>query len=413
MPDGVAAPPPAASAGPGEAALVLDRRAEMGAAPGLHAILIGVSDYTYLSAADDVAGEGLLALQKLDFAARSAAALAGKLRALDDDGRLLRRLKTVRLLAAPSPAEKDAEPALADPALIAPTRRNIRGALQAWRADVAQGQDEVALFYFAGHGIRRSLEESILLAADFLEDPETQLDNAFRLRNVYEGMAVSDERPGIGRTQFFFVDACRDKPPALDALDDTTTPKIWDTDLNGVDGRCSPIYFSTPAGGVAGGASGGTTFFMTALLWALDHGAYRRERLPGLAGAVWPIRPKSLHDGLKCVDAGSSRYELTGNIGDGILCFGKDPPRLTLRVQFDPDGAGQPPCMLELLPLAGDAIAVATAGSPCAVPEVSAGLYRLSLRAPADPSLPRTIDYCSDIEQVNVGLTMPWLHVVS
>ena len=61
--------------------LVVDRRTSV-AGPGLHAILIGVSDYTFLPPADEPPGEGLAALKKLGSSALSAFRFREKLEAL-------------------------------------------------------------------------------------------------------------------------------------------------------------------------------------------------------------------------------------------------------------------------------------------------------------------------------------------
>ncbi len=389
---------------------LIDRRAAMAAAPGIHALLIGVSDYANLSAADDPPGDGFLALQKLDFAALSALRLKEKLVALDGAGRLPRPLKTVRLLVAPSPAELAANPAIADGGAV-PTWAAIRDGLRAWRQDVAQGREEIAVFYFGGHGIRRALEESILLASDFLDPAGSELDCAFRLSNLRNGMAPSAQFPAMGRDQFYFVDACRDKPAALDRLDDTETRKIWNVDLNGIDDRRAPLFLSTPAGGVSAGESGGTTYFMEALLWAMDQGSYRRETLPGVPRKVWPVRATSLKDGLESHPRSfEGLIELTGLISDPILCYALDPPRLTLHIDIGPVQAHADLARAALVPIgaaddAGIEIPGAIAGNPCAVVDLTAGLYKLSLTSRAGGFGP----YESDYEQIHVGFTMPWL----
>ena len=76
--------------------------------------------------------------------------------ALDGADRPPRPLKTIRLLVSPSAAERAAN-RLIDEGAAVPTWVGIRDALKAWRQDIAQGKDEIALFYFGGHGIRRAL----------------------------------------------------------------------------------------------------------------------------------------------------------------------------------------------------------------------------------------------------------------
>lgn len=396
-------------------ALILDRRTAMEASPGLHALLIGISDYLYLTDPDlEPPGEGFAALQKIDFTARSAFALKQKLVQLDAENRLFQPLKTIRLLISPSPAELAAEPALATAGGASPTREAIKTALWNWRSDVGKGRDEMSLFYFGGHGIRRLSKEAILLAGDFREPMNDDLARAFRLSEVIDGMAPGAPFPEIGRTQFYFIDACREKPEALDDLDDTATPKIWNYDLNGVDQRSQPVFHSTPSGGLAAGESGKLTYFMEALLWSLDHGAYRIETLPD-RGAAWPIRSKSLQDGLITYNADfKDRFQLTGTINDAILSFAVDPPSLTVRIRIDPD-TRRPAIGAALLKAPGRAAAIAIPDADtaniCELKDVRAGLYQLKVAPKSQKPFRGAFKrYSSILEQVNVGLPIPWLH---
>src|SRR5687768_1323427 len=120
---------------PVDPSLVLDRRKALTGKPGLHAILIGVSDYPHLPAADEPGGDGLAALKKLESPALSALRLHDKLIDLDADQRLPRPVKTIRMLNSPSPTEIAKEPALEGKGIPA-TRLNIKQALKAWRQDV-------------------------------------------------------------------------------------------------------------------------------------------------------------------------------------------------------------------------------------------------------------------------------------
>ena len=95
--------------------LILDRRQELGDRPGLHALLIGVSDYPNLPPASDTpkpdAGLPDLGLRPLSGTARSADALAQWIVANPD--RFDRPLATCRLLISPSAAELASDPGLA------------------------------------------------------------------------------------------------------------------------------------------------------------------------------------------------------------------------------------------------------------------------------------------------------------
>ncbi|MET0180053.1 MAG: caspase family protein, partial [Novosphingobium sp.] len=297
-------------------ALILDRRPALGGKPGLHLLLIGVSDYANLPSADDPPGEGLAALKQLRSSALSALALLRKIEEIDAAGRLVRPLATVRLLHSPSADELALKPELATIGGAPALWDDIANALSAWRDDVATHRDNQAMFYFCGHGVRRSLEESILLTADFLRPGRPKLSKAFRLSNIRNGMCPGPSFPEIGRDQFFFIDACREKPDALDTLDTTETPKIFDAELGGLDDRRAPVFFATMTGGLAAGLPAQPTFFADALIWSLDNGSFGPTRLDG-HGTVWTMTAPSLKVGIEASSALlDSRVELTGLVAD-------------------------------------------------------------------------------------------------
>lgn len=361
--------------------LILDRRTALAGAPGLHAMLIGVSDYRFLPAADDPPGEGLAALKQLRSSSLSAVALARKLQALDQEGRLARPLATIRLLHSPAPDEIAKDPTLATIGGAPANRADIARALKAWREDLAAASTGQGIFYFCGHGIRRSFEESILLAADFLDPDLPKLFNSFRLSNVRNGLVPGASFPNVAREQFFFVDACREKPDALDTLDTTESPKIFDAELGGLDDRCAPVFFATMTGGLAAGLPAQPTYFADALIWAMDHGSFNAVSLPGL-GSVWPVTPPSLKVGIEKSNAlFQSRVELTGLVADPVLCFRRDPPDLPFKVALAPEPLPAKVRTLSLKELNTrkkmDISPVDTVG-PHEV-QISAGMYQMSV----------------------------------
>jgi hypothetical protein len=363
-------------------ALILDRRPALGGKPGLHLLLIGVSDYANLPSADDPPGEGLAALKQLRSSALSALALLRKIEEIDAAGHLVRPLATVRLLHSPSPDELALKPELATIGGAPALRTAIAKALTAWREDIATHRDNQALFYFCGHGVRRSLEESILLAADFLEPGLPKLFNSFRLSNVRNGMCPGPSFPEIGRDQFFFIDACREKPDALDTLDTTDTPKIFDAELGGLDDRRAPVFFATMTGGLAAGLPAQPTFFADALIWSLDNGSFGPTRLDG-HGTVWTMTAPSLKVGIEASSALlDSRVELTGLVADPVLCFRPDPPELPLTVSLAPEPLPAPVQTLSLTELNTrtrlDISPVPHAG-PHTI-KISAGMYQMSVK---------------------------------
>lgn len=404
------------AAAPPDPTLFVDNRAALGAVPMLHAVLIGVSDYSNLPAFDDPPGDGLAALKKLQSSALSALLLADKLVALDAAGRLVRPLGTIRLLAAPSDAERAADPRLAAGNLALPTIANIRTALWAWRRDAMASKDSQAVFLFSGHGIRRTPDESILLAMDFLDPNAPEMDRTFQLSNIRSGMVPSNKFPNIARDQFYFVDACRDKPNALDTFAPVESPAVFSAELNIQDYRYAPVFFATFTGGVAAGPAGRATYFTEALLWAIEHGCADKTRLqpadgstaPLPATSVWPVNAVSLKAGIEAHDAMfAGRIELTGLVGTPVLCFrpGKDPPRLNLKFALEPEPLRQQVTELRLVQ---QNTSTPTPISPVPTApitvEVPVGPY-YAVVGPASAALPRAQ---SDVIWLSLATTTAW-----
>jgi hypothetical protein len=388
-------------------ALFLDRRPALAGAPGLHAVLIGVSEYGFLPEADDPPGDGLAALRKLKSSALTAWRLAQKLIELDAAGRLVRPLATIRLLVAPSPEELEAEPALATPGLVVPTIKAIENALLFWRLDMKTARENQSLFLFSGHGVRSSLEESILLAQDFLEPPYAEMSRSFRLSNIRNGMVPSLKFPDIGREQFYFVDACRDRPDVLGQIDPIDPPAIFTADLNIYDDRKAPIFFATTTGGVAAGEAGQATYFGNALLWALENGSYAKQAVPGVAGKVWPVHASSLKTGIEVYDAlFDARVELTGLVSNPVLCFRRDAPAMTLKVALVPAELKPDVATLTITEMNSNARTdfVPKPDEPQLAVPITAGQYRMTVL----PASTRFAETSSEIVYFSIQEPMPW-----
>ncbi|ALJ36343.1 MULTISPECIES: caspase family protein [Azospirillum] len=229
--------------------------------PGLHALLIGVSGYPYLSGGPRNRGPAY-GLGQLSAPARTVKDIAGWLIARKD--KLTAPLKTCRLLASPSSLERHADqpitgvPPLAE---VAPaTLDTVLSAAAAWRTDASVHPQDVTLFYFAGHGIQRSRGDSVLLLEDFLGG-RTLLDRAINVNNIYNGMANFLAYPNTARTQFFFVDACRADIRQLREFVTPETTAVFDVELGGVDDRVAPIFFAAAAGHETYGIRGEQTLF--------------------------------------------------------------------------------------------------------------------------------------------------------
>jgi hypothetical protein len=240
-------------------------------ANGLHALIVGVSDYANLPDWGVAGGSRSYDMKKLRSAAISAYRMAQWL--LKNQTNLAWRLSTLRVLLSPSPVETGIEPGLnASAAFQRPTLQNVANAATAWRTSADRSVDGATFFFFSGHGLQLSNESTVLLFDDFGQAVGKSFLNSTELSNIVGGMNQSVDARRVPNTQFYFVDACRLQLPSGVSNPDATD--IFD-ERPGPDTRSRPIYFATAGGMAAYGDPGQHSYFTRALLTALDTGVDR------------------------------------------------------------------------------------------------------------------------------------------
>jgi hypothetical protein len=230
--------------------------------------------------------------------------------------------------------------AIADLATLSPraNRQNFKDAARAWRTDASVNSADMTMFYFAGHGMQRGPEEGILLLDDFLADDDTVLAKAAELGNIRNGMAPSAACPCIGLTQFYFIDACLDRPKAQSKFVNPQVPPIFDVLLNVVDRREAPVLFSTFDGALSIGRRGKTSYFAEALMQAFERGAEDPEDIP-TGGTQWPVTSITIKNSL---DAFYERNKLGTNVtlsslvGLPVLRYLNNPPDVECKIRINP-----------------------------------------------------------------------------
>lgn len=175
---------------------------------GIHALVIGVGEYTHLEGGtgkmiDDPVQYGNLG--QLTSPQRSALAFAKFLRDSAHD-HWKAPLGTIDVLVSPTPTAQ--EQATLPMALLDPTIDNIQAAFDRWTTLCAGNHDNVAIWYFCGHGLQSN--EQILLASDFGKFPSNHFRGAFAFESTRSGFLQC-----LPNTQCFFVDACRDVTPGV------------------------------------------------------------------------------------------------------------------------------------------------------------------------------------------------------
>jgi hypothetical protein len=324
--------------------LVVDNRAAIGDDnPGLHALLIGLSDYPHLSHKGDPNPNTPFGFFKVQGPAASALALAEWLAAADAEGILAQKLKTLRLLWLPSAAEKATSSPIAVAAGTAVDAASARNAIVDWRNDCRSHPENVALFYFGGHGINASADDVYLAMGDIGApgDSPSEVSRCICVQNIFKAMAPSAVQMNMALTQFYFIDTCR----TIDAvIDDVSADlKIGGNRLTSNDAdakRIAPIYFAADSGDPAFADSASGTRFGNALLSALKNSASADAQLDANNNLVYAVNTDSLRLAIK--NAMGQELPVKGHAKSADLVWRRTPPAIQVFVEVRPaDRAGE------------------------------------------------------------------------
>ncbi|MEP7302783.1 MAG: caspase family protein [Caldimonas sp.] len=205
-------------------------------------------------------------------------------------------LGVCELLLSPSVLEPDAA-GVAQRA----TMENFELAANTWREAARSHRDNIALFYFAGHGLIRNTTEKaqVLLLEEFGSKPHKILSSGVEMANVVNGMASLSELDPMARMQLYFIDACRSFPDTLTAYQEQQGSTIWDIPavdpkVPYKDDRLAPVIYTAEPGATAFGVEGTGSVFGEALLASLDGGAGRYDE----ASQQWTVSLASLTQAL-------------------------------------------------------------------------------------------------------------------
>ena len=255
--------------------LVVDRAAD--GRPGIHVLAIGVGAYQHLPGGTAPAAHDTLGLRQLSGPPRSAVAfvdwIVGRMRHPSAS------LRTVDVLV--SPATTYGADSAAPVAIETPSMANVAATFRRWYDRCNTDPGNVAVLYFCGHGVER--ESQFLLLEDFGESELALLENAFDIGDLYEAMARC-----AARSQYFFVDACREIPFQLMERLTGNARKLLDRKLVGDLRSDAALMFATSGGAKAYGRPDQVTRFTAALVRALDGLGGRPE------GAGWAVDVPSL-----------------------------------------------------------------------------------------------------------------------
>lgn len=314
-------------------ALVIDERVSLAGVPGVHALIVGVSEYKNLPPLSDPPEEDKWFLNKLTSPALSALKIFSLLKA--DSLRL--PIKTVRLLLAPSEAERAVDPTLGLCGAGPATRAHFETMALDWRTDAATDPRGMTVFYFAGHGLQRGPEEGVILFENFL-DPGPPLAKCALVGDIKNGMAPSPTFPNIALTQFYFIDTCLTRQSTQNKFVGPQVFDVFGAELNVVDRREAPVIFSTVDGAIALGRDGKPSHFSEALALALERGSEDPED-DGAGGTRWPVTSLSIKTALDLYYAKhrlGTKVKMGGVVGSPVIRHLARPPLVDLAVQVQP-----------------------------------------------------------------------------
>lgn len=257
------------------------------AAPGVHALVVGVGTYPHLEGGKKAPFSDAQGMKQLGSPPKSAGVVANWL--LNEhsvNGRPLKSLDV--LVSGTSQLVNDVgDKVKAEPATFV----RVRDAIRAWKARGASNADNVLVFYFCGHGVSTGAENS-LLVENFGDDENDPFAAAIDMVKLLTGM-----RKCAASRQVYLIDACRTvSEDYLKKYANSGAAIIDATAHTNLGTVQQAVIWSTSLGAQAFGNLGAPSLFATGMLQALK----------GAAGALddngdWVVKPLSLKAGLDVV----------------------------------------------------------------------------------------------------------------
>lgn len=235
--------------------------------PGTHALVIATSAYKHLPGGPEETHQGeLLGMEQLSAAACSASDFAAWV--LSEYTNPRAPLASLRVLLSPSPGERihhDIGALLQGD--FSTTIANVTSEVVEFRNACNRFKENVMIVYVAGHGVQLTKHGAIVLLHDCGADTHANLlTGAIDMASVHAGF----NHPDTAQTQYWFVDACRQKPGIAAHFERLAGAFTLDEPNGNADS--TPMFLATTTGKPAYARTGGVTIFSEALLWGLRGG---------------------------------------------------------------------------------------------------------------------------------------------
>ncbi|BCA26730.1 caspase family protein [Metapseudomonas otitidis] len=267
--------------------------------PGTHVLLIGVGRYPFLNDGGDPAnlfplhmGMGQLSSPPLSVSA-FATWLMDSGAGFHNPDRPLRSLQV--LCSADVPVSiRDSSGTLQ--VVQSAQMHLVRQAVRDWMKRAGRNPENMAVFFFCGHGLAFGEVENALLLEDFGGDHGNPMADAI----AFDSMRLGVMRHCGANHQVHFIDACR-TPPNKHFLatygDKATGDPIAAAGLSrDLRNKIAPVYFAAGLASAAYGLDGQPSLFTQGLLQSM-HGPASRDK-----GNHWEVQVPALAEGInKCV----------------------------------------------------------------------------------------------------------------
>lgn len=145
----------------------------------------------------------------------------------------------------------------------------VKAAIRAWEARCHENRDNLAIFYFCGHGFAKGMNTSLLL-----DGFGTNRFNIMEDAIDFDGLLLGMDRCDATR-QLYIIDACRNTPPQALVIPNSMGDEIIGAELTTADvafARNYPVIYATGTNQRAYGTDNQPSSFTSAFLDAL-HGA--------------------------------------------------------------------------------------------------------------------------------------------
>lgn len=272
------------------------------AVPGAHVLLIGVGNYPFLKDGSTAEPERFklnMNMGQLSSPPRSLEQLAGWF--VDDENGFHnpdRPLRSLQVFCSASPTLELAAPGGAKVAIAQAKTAAVHEAIVNWKTRADRHEENLAIFYFCGHGLSFGEIQNALLLEEFGGNDMNPMADAIAFDELRLGLMRQCE----ARYQVHLIDACRTLPTRefTDLYGDTNTgDRVVAGGLSRkLREKIAPVFFATGLAAAAYGLAGQASLFTQGLLRCF-RGVGSRD-----ADDHWEVTIPAVAEGInKCVES--------------------------------------------------------------------------------------------------------------